>query len=196
MRRRALLTIAIAAVACISQRDRAVDTSGARTSSNPPAAPVTSQEPAPDSVITIHGLGLLRVGMTVAEARAATGTAPGTTASEGDPNSCGYIAFSGLPDGVSAMIERGRVVRLEVNRGNVPTAEGARIGDTEDRVKSIYSGRVAVTPHKYTDGHYLTVRPNAQSDSAYRIVFETDGRVVTKYRVGTVPAVEYVEGCS
>ena len=93
------------------------------------------------------------------------------------------------------MIEGGRVVRLDVNSGSVPTAEGIRVGDTEDRVKSTYGNRVTVTPHTYTAGHYLTVRTSAQSDSAYRIVFETDGRVVTKYRVGTVPSVEYVEGC-
>jgi hypothetical protein len=28
-----------------------------------------------------------------------------------------------------------------------------------------------------------------------RIVFETDGKKVVKYRSGRLPAVEYVEGC-
>jgi len=29
-----------------------------------------------------------------------------------------------------------------------------------------------------------------------RLIFETDGTVVTTYRGGAVPQVEYVEGCS
>jgi len=183
MNRLSFLAVAFSGIACTSQRERAVDTSKSVVSAS-------------DSVVTIHGVGAVRVGMTVAEARSVTGSAPQTPPSASDPNACDYVAFNGLPDGVTAMVERGRVVRLEVNRGRVPTAEGVRIGDSEERVKSSYAGEVTVTPHKYTDGHYLTIRPAARSDSAYRIVFETDGRAVTRYRVGVVPAVEYVEGCS
>jgi hypothetical protein len=63
-------------------------------------------------------------------------------------------------------------------------------------VQALYASRVAVSPHKYTGGHYLTVTPTAPGDSAYRMVFETDGRRVTQFRAGVRPAVEYVEGCS
>jgi len=53
---------------------------------------------------------------------------------------------------------------------------------------------VTVTPHKYEDGHYLTV--NAADDSSFAIVFETSKGRVTRYRAGRRPAVELVEGCS
>jgi hypothetical protein len=53
-----------------------------------------------------------------------------------------------------------------------------------------------VEPHKYTDGPYLVQPPAAATGSAYRIVFETDGRRVTRYRAGMRPQVEYVEGCA
>jgi hypothetical protein len=53
-----------------------------------------------------------------------------------------------------------------------------------------------VEPHKYTDGPYLVLHPAAAAGSAYRIVFETDGRRVTRHRAGTRPQVEYVEGCA
>jgi hypothetical protein len=33
------------------------------------------------------------------------------------------------------------------------------------------------------------------SDTALRLVFETEGARVTRFRVGRRPAVEYVEGC-
>jgi hypothetical protein len=85
---------------------------------------------------------------------------------------------------------------VEVDSGGVATAEGARIGDTEARVQELYPGRVTVSPHKYTDGRYLIVRPAAASDTTHLLVFETDGRVVQRFRAGQKPQVEYVEGCS
>ena len=51
-------------------------------------------------------------------------------------------------------------------------------------------------PHKYEDGHYLVALPGAPADTTHRIVFETAGGVVTRFRGGVAPAVEYVEGCS
>jgi hypothetical protein len=83
-----------------------------------------------------------------------------------------------------------------VLHGTVPTSAGARIGDTEATIKKLYKGQVTVSPHKYTDGHYLTVVPKAPADSAFRIVFETDGTRVLQYRGGRRPQVEYVEGCA
>jgi hypothetical protein len=93
------------------------------------------------------------------------------------------------------MIERNEVVRVDVDSGSVETSAGARIGDTEDRIKSLYAGRITVGPHKYTDGHYLTVVPADKADSAFRLIFETDGNRVTRYRSGKRPQVEYVERC-
>ena len=59
-----------------------------------------------------------------------------------------------------------------------------------------WPGQVKVTPHKYEDGHYLTVTPTAAADKQFRIVFETARGRVTRYRAGLMPSVEYVEGCS
>ena len=75
------------------------------------------------------------------------------------------------------------------------TAEGARVGDSEARIRSLYVGRLSMQPHKYAEGRYLIVTPREPADSAYRIVFETDGRVVTKYRAGRLPEVQWVERC-
>lgn len=108
----------------------------------------------------------------------------------------------------------------------VATAAGVRIGDAESRIDSLYAGRVERRPHKYTDGRYLVVREHPDStkrhlvvreraDSAsvpqtatepgaappnsrrdFRLVFETDGARVTRFRAGLFPSVEYVEGCA
>jgi hypothetical protein len=94
------------------------------------------------------------------------------------------------------MVRGGEVARVQVDSGPVRTVEGAGIGDSEARIDSLYHGRVTVGPHKYTEGHYLTVKPTTGDESAFRLLFETDGRRVTRYRAGRLPEVEWVEGCA
>lgn len=71
-----------------------------------------------------------------------------------------------------------------------------RVGDDSARVQSVYAPRVAVSPHKYTDGKYLTVTPAAPADSGYRIIFELNGGKIAHYRTGKLPEVGWVESCS
>ncbi len=95
------------------------------------------------------------------------------------------------------MIIDGRVARVDLQPGaTIRTAEGAGIGDTEERIHALYPGRVEVQPHHYVDGHYLIVRPVTPADSSHRIIFETDGKRVTSYRTGRLPEVRWIEGCS
>jgi hypothetical protein len=139
------------------------------------------------------GFGPITIGMTPEQANAAVGGAlqlpPGTT------TDCAYATHRGV-DSLLFMVEQGKIVRIEVRRHDIPSAEGARVGDSEARIQQLYPGRVRVSPHKYTDGHYLTVVPADTSTHRFRLIFETDGAVVTKYRGGALPQVEYVEGCS
>jgi hypothetical protein len=140
------------------------------------------------------GIGPVRVGMTVAEAAAALPDAG--AAHPAASEECAYVGLSGLPEGVSLMTEGGRVVRVDVDDSSaVATTRGARVGWTEARVLALYPG-ARVEPHKYEDGHYLVAIPGAPGDTLHRIVFETARGVVTRFRGGVVPAVEYVEGCS
>jgi hypothetical protein len=131
--------------------------------------------------------------MTRLQAEAAVGASLGI---DGNDNwqDCDYMPAHGLPSGVSVMVEAGTIARVDVDTNVVATAEGAHIGDSEDRILQLYRGRVVTTPHKYTDGHYLTVR-SAGADSLYGIVFETDHGRVTLYHAGRFPPVAYVEGC-
>ena len=141
--------------------------------------------------VSAGGIGALRVGMTVEEARAALG-------GEFDPDSatgCHHAPIAGAAGRVLAMIVDGRVVRIEVKDSLVATDRGARVGDSEVRIDSLYRGAVTVEPHKYTDGRYLVVTP-AAADSGLRLIFETDGSRVTEYRAGRLPEVAWVEGCS
>ena len=141
----------------------------------------------------VRGVHSVRVGMTSNEARASLGL---TSASAPyAPGSCEYLDAATLPVKLYFMTESDTLVRIDVRDSTVATTEGARIGDTEARIKSLYGSGVRVEPHKYTGprGHYLIVTP--PGDVVHLIVFETDGDRVTTYRVGRKPAVQYVEGC-
>ncbi len=144
--------------------------------------------------ISEKGFGPVQAGMTIVQADAALG---GILSIPARPAECDYVRpRTGLRH-IAFMVENGRIARVDVlDSSSVATAAGARIGDTEARIRSLYSGRVTVTPHKYTDGRYLTVTPLNPADSAFRVVFETNGTKVVRYRSGVRPAVEYVEGCS
>jgi hypothetical protein len=130
--------------------------------------------------------------MSVADARAALGG----DLPEPANRECDHVRPPLGPNGVLIMMVGGRVARVEVSDTTVPTAAGARVGDTEARINALYPGRVQTGPHKYVDGHYLVVRRGAGADSVYRLVFETNGQRVTRYRAGRLPEVEWVEGCS
>jgi hypothetical protein len=179
--------------ACRNGEQRRADSPAATAPAAAGTAPPGDSSPAAWRV-TERGLGPLRAGMAVAEAARALGGALSSPASAAE---CDYADWRGGPPGVRVMTERGRVARVEVVGGAVATDAGARIGDSAARVRELYAGRVAETPHKYVAGaQYLTVTPASPADSAFRIVFETGstGRV-TRYRAGLRPPVEYVEGC-
>ena len=171
-------------------------TPAAQVATPPPAAPGPSKPLAEWISWTVAdtGFGPIVIGMTPAQANGAVGGTlelpQGMTI-----DACDY-AFPRGVDSLKFMIEQGKVVRIDVRRHDIRTAEGARVGDTEARIQQLYPGRVRVSPHKYTDGHYLTVTPPDTVGHPFRLIFETDGAVVKNFRGGAVPQVEYVEGCS
>lgn len=125
-----------------------------------------------------------------------------------EASACSYADWSDAPVGVYVMLEQGVVARIEVDSASVATSAGARVGDTEARIDSLYPGRVVRQVHKYTDGRYLIVRAAsdasaarangasaAESRDGFALIFETDGKRVTRYRAGRYPEVGYSEEC-
>jgi hypothetical protein len=143
--------------------------------------------------VTPKNFGPLRFGMSVDLASTAV---PGGFAKPPAATGCDYANPAKGPPGVMFMVENGTVVRIDVDSATIKTAEGAGVGETEARLRELYGSRIEVQPHKYEQGHsYFIVRPTAAADSAFRIIFETDGSKVMRYRAGLRPAVEYVERC-
>lgn len=164
-----------------------------------PAPSVPATPPAPTSsatnTVSGSGFGAMKFGMKVEDAERALGvTLKKDTYAESE--SCRYFTPVGSFEGLSFMTSDGVVVRLDVIReSKIATDKGAKIGDSEQSVLDLYKGNITVQPHKYTgpEGHYLVV---TGADGKAQIVFETDGKVVTMYRAGQEPQVQYVEGCS
>jgi hypothetical protein len=164
-----------------------------RPAADADSTPATPPEPAPWTV-DAEGIGRVRTGVTVAQLSEALGT---DVKPVYDYNpSCTHVRSPGLPTGVALMIIDDTVARVEVDSAAILTAEGAGVGDTESSVILLYQGRVDVEPHKYTgpQGHYLVVTP--PNDTLHKIIFETDGERIVRYRAGRLPAVRFVEGCS
>lgn len=151
--------------------------------------------PTPSGWTVRHdGIGPVRVGASVAELEATLGTQLPRRDSL-DPR-CDYLRNPALVPGVWFMMVQGRIARIDIDSAGPATAEGIRVGDDTARVMSIYAPRVAATPHKYTDGTYLTVTPRAPADSGFRLIFETGGGRITHIRAGRLPEVGWVESCS
>ena len=150
------------------------------------------------SKVYINGIGAVRVGMTIAEASKAAGTKLIRESGYETNLSCFYVKPQGEPKDIGFMVTNGRISRVDVwNNKSITTLSGAKIGDTESRIKSLYPGQIQVTPHKYVEGgHDLIFIPKDAVDKNYRLLFETDGKRVTRFRSGKLPEVEFVEGCS
>jgi hypothetical protein len=176
----------LAALAC----GRAAPDRSPAADSTPPAPAEAAAEP---WTIRLDGVGPVRFGTALADARAALGdsliVAPGAE--------CGFTVPRGAPAGVRFMVEQGKIVRVEVDSSGVRTTAGAEVGMSEADVRGRYPVGLRVQPHKYDPkGRYLVVQGTEPADSARRLIFETDGQRVVRYRAGVTPAVEYVEGCA
>lgn len=193
------VTLAALAAACACSGDAPKRERAAVPPSPPPSASETTQTASGDTldfarwVLRADGVGPVRVGMSVADADRAV---PGGLDRTAGLEECDYVRPKSGPDGVALMVERGRVVRVDVgDSARVTTALGVLPGDAEGRVLEAYPG-ARVQPHKYVQGHYIVVIPNAPADTLHRLVFETEGGVLMRMRGGLYPQVEYVEGCS
>ncbi len=144
---------------------------------------------APKYVVTFNSFGAVKVGMTVSKASKALGVRLRTT-EQGD---CRYFEVRGKFKDIGFMVNDGTIARFDVSERGIATDRGAKVGDTEARIKRLYKGMYEVSKHFYTDGHYITVD---MKGGKYSIIFETDGKRVTYIRAGRSPEIGYVEGCS
>jgi len=153
----------------------------------PEVAPMTPAAalPADAAPAGFDGYGATRLGMSEAELR----TAHAGTPLEGDAAHDGcYMLFS---DEVGYMLDGGRFVRYSSSEAGPAGPGGIHVGATRQDVLRAHPNAVE-EPHKYVEGG----RNLVVADGDRKYVFETDAAgVVTKWRVGVVPAIDRVEDC-
>ncbi|MEM8641920.1 MAG: hypothetical protein AAGG51_24350 [Cyanobacteria bacterium P01_G01_bin.54] len=171
-----------------------------------PEAPEVAPSPTPKAPqgtpltpltrLGLTGFGPIQVGMTIAEAQAATGMTFKSESSGGENYGCEYYTVAAF-EGIAVMVTDGAIARIELHQPNLATISGATIGFTEEQVRNLYPGQIEDEPHEYVpDGKYLLYVPKDAASQAYRVIFETDATgKVTTIRSGQLPEVGYVEGC-
>ena len=181
---------ALVPLACSPAARDATDTTVASADSVRDSSAAVDSTP-PQWIVRPNGIGPLRVGATLPEVARSLGEPLRVVNEE-----CDHVRPSRMPEGILLMIIEDTLVRVQVDSAGVRTVEGAQVGDSESRILELYGARARIEPHKYSypEGHYVVVTP--PGDTLHRIIFETFKGLVTKYRAGRLPAVEYVEGCS
>ena len=151
-------------------------------------SPARVTRPADSWMVADDGAGPVRLGMSRGELTARGG------AVNSESTACEYVVPQGAPAGVRAMVINGSVRRIDITAAGVATTHGVSVGSAEAAVRAAYPN-VVVEPHKYTAGHYLISDLTPGTAGSRRLVFETDGSTVTRYRIGLTPEVDWVEGC-
>ncbi len=144
--------------------------------------------------VRMDGFGPIRVGMTRVQAERAAGL-PLSDDRAVSGAYCYYLDFTRGVTGVAIMFTEGRIARVDVLAAGYATLSGARIGDTETRLRDLYGGRAQFSPHKYlgSSGNYVTI---VSANGRYAVQFETHHGRITRYRAGRFPEVGLVEGCN
>jgi hypothetical protein len=162
-----------------------------------PVAPVRGAMPAPGT-FGVAGFGPAQFGASDEQVRMAWGSDLGDE-KPAEPGGCYYL----LPQARSAngyrlgfMIENDRFARVDVDAVDIEAPGGGKVGMSAQDIDRLYAGRINRQPHKYVDGgHYLRIADAGGGPGV--LLFETDAKgVVSSWRIGLPPQVDYVEGCS
>ena len=170
------------------------------------AAPASAGGPSLDRAkLTARGLGPVKIGMTVRQARAATSTTLRITQRNG---TCAVLEQAGLHDGVYFLVLNGRIRRATIEATNSvnftnQTARGLKLAQPESRMRRLY-GRPDATRRDVNSGGFRFIyNADLAGSPRRRFVFETArlstsirGRFVNTMSVGDTPAVLFYEACS
>lgn len=143
--------------------------------------------------ITTRGYGPVQAGMTPSDAARLMGTRLKTF--EGRPlePSCDHLYPEKGYEGVSLMVQNGKITRIGISNSKIRTLSGIKVGDSTTRLKQVFGTRLEIQQHKYDDdGFYYFVW---EQDKRYGVKFEIGGGRVTEIYAGD-DSIQYVEGCA
>jgi hypothetical protein len=137
--------------------------------------------------ITHDGIPGVTIGMRLAQAERAVGHHLRPDYSYAP---CGTVTLS-KRDRVYALLDGKKIKRIDVRGTRYRTGRGVRVGNALATLLARYPGRLVATRNFYTGDPQYELRSGNR-----KIVFFTNGRVVTQIVTGAKPEVDYVEGCA
>ena len=178
-----------------STSSTSTSTTIATTSTTTTEAPTLSGEPAFDAASTVSTVGIDRIifGMTVSRAQSELG-AVFVRVDESESSNCHRVRPEGGPTGVELTVSAGTIERVDLTTDLIKTRSGAGVGSTEDELATLFGDRLT-TAARTGGGNTVTFTPVDESDKQFRVIFETDGTVVTSYRSGRLPVIEPLVPC-
>ena len=205
--------LSLALAACSGEPGSAGDPAGDTAAQpEPPAgnpAPVVDAGPSGDRDVPgdglsddvdearFDGIGPVFFGMSAQQVREAwPGELNGGPGAEG--SSCYHLNPVGQPSIAyfALMFGDGRFVRYSVANENLTAPGGGQVGMDAAAIEQRYGPGIERGPHKYVEGgEYLRIADPAGGEGV--LIFETDADgIVTEWRAGVPPQVDYVEGCA
>ena len=145
------------------------------------------------SSVSTVGIDALTFGMTLNQARSAL-SAEFSPVSEPVDAVCDTYFPTGGPAGVILTVTQGTVERVDITNDSITTRSGAGVGVSEQGLADLFGDRLTTTARP-GGGNTITFTPADASDAEFRVIFETDGSVVTSFRSGRLPQVTLLEPC-
>ena len=144
------------------------------------------------SSISTVGLDTVTFGMTVNAAQKAAGTRFSPVTPRGE---CFLAIPNRGPDGITFWIIENTVERVDVENELIRTRSGVGIGDTELLINELFGEKIETRVLPNSSEKLLIYVPSDSSDKDFRVVFKSNGRVITKLWSGRLPWVEMTEIC-
>ena len=162
-----------------------------------PVTPLSPTNPVPTHAtisrwrVEPGGYGPVRIGMNLADASRARehNLNPGPLDEDGRRCFYGRTVQEPVLRDVGFMFVDGRLARIDVQGDQVRTPEGVGVGTAEEELLRLFT-QAELTAHPYSEGKLVIV---LNGDAGY--VFETDGKVVKRYRAGAAGPIQWSEGC-
>lgn len=204
------IVAALALTACTAEQ-RPQEAQGGAPSADvareaPPASPPPAAETAAPPVATsdgdlgmatFAGYGDVKFGTPADGMEQAWGGALKVVGKEANAR-CYFMtpAWAKTPAEFNFMVSEGRFARFGTESAKFAAPGGGKVGMREAELQALYNHGLQAVPHKYVEGgKYLSIAASGVAPT--RLVFETDAQgLVTEWRVGLSPEVDYVEGCS
>lgn len=150
------------------------------------------------SRVNYDSFGKVKIGMTVTQAeKAGQIKFLQLNGNPGQKKGCFYIKpQSNLQFyRVKFMVVNGIISTLEINNENIETIAGIRIGYEEYKLAFSYGIKdIQIATNPLSKKRYFIYTPPKAKN--YRMIFESDKKYITRYRIGKTPEVNYPNGCA